>query len=128
MSKIHIGDVAVDSGQLMITDPCYIDMFETQNDSDFYESIPEGVDLNNHHNEEPLDNYPYTYGGACAASCNRDGAAVMTASTMNTPGIGACFSTGYGDGMYPVYVEHSDDGRVKSVTIEFMEGEEEDIW
>jgi hypothetical protein len=123
MSKKHIGDVAVDSGQLMITDPCYIDRFNSQKNDNFDDSLPEGVDLNSHHNEEPLKNYPYTYGGACAASCNRDSAAVMTAPNMNFPGIGACFATGYGDGMYPVYVEYNHEGRVERVTIEFMENE-----
>ncbi len=128
MSKKHIGNVAVDSGQLMITDPCYIDMFDTQKDANFDESLPEGVDLNSHHNEEPLDNYPYTYGGACAASCNSDSGAVMTAPTMSSPGIGACFSTGWGDGMYPVYLEYNNEGRVKSVTVEFITDEYDEEW
>jgi hypothetical protein len=52
----------------------------------------------------------------------------MTAPTMNTPGIGACFSTGWGDGMYPVYLDYNEEGRVKSVTIEFIENEEDEIW
>jgi hypothetical protein len=124
MSKKYIGEVGVDSGQLMITDPCYIDSFDTQKNANFDESLPEGIDLNNHHNEEPLDNYPYTYGGACGASCNSDRGAVL--SNNGQKGWGACFSTGYGDGSYPVYLTYNDDGRVKSVTIEFMEDEYED--
>lgn len=127
MSRKYIGDVGVDSGQLMITDPCYVKDFDSQEDIDFYDSIPEGVDLNNHHNEQPLDKYPYTYGGASAASCNKDRAAVLSSSTGFT-GVGACFSTGYGDGMYPVYVEYNEEGRVKSITVEFLGDDEEDNW
>lgn len=127
MSRKYIGDVGVDSGQLMITDPCYVKDFDSQEDIDFHDSIPEGVDLNSHHNEKPLRDYPYTYGGACAASCNKDRAAVLSSSNGFT-GVGACFSTGYGDGMYPVYVEYNEEGRVKSVTVEFLGDDEEDNW
>lgn len=125
--KKHIGDIGVDSGQLMITDPCYVKQFDSQENANFDDSLPEGIDLNSHHTEEPINNYPYTYGGACAASCNKYSAAVLT-SPNGFSGVGACFSTGYGDGMYPVYVEYNSDGRVKSVTVEFMEDEEDEIW
>lgn len=126
MSKVHIGNVGVDSGQLMITDPCYVKDFDSQEDANFEDSLPEGVDLNKHHNEEPLNDYPYTYGGACAASCNRDRGSTLI-SNNGFDGMGACFSTGYGDGSYPVYLEYNDEGRVKSVTVEFID-DEEDIW
>lgn len=127
MSRIHIGDVGVDSGQLMITDPCYVKDFDSQEDVDFFESLPESVDLNSHHNEEPLNSYPYTYGGASAASCNRDRGSSLTGEN-GFSSMGACFSTGYGDGVYPVYLEYNNEGRVKSVTVEFIIDDEEDTW
>jgi hypothetical protein len=39
------------------------------------------------------------------------------------------FSTGYGDGVYPVYVKLNDDGRVSMVVIDFegnIDSEEQD--
>ena len=45
-------------------------------------------------------------------------------------GTGFAINTGYGDGSYPVYIETSDEGawgdRVKSVTIQFIEEEDEE--
>jgi hypothetical protein len=35
------------------------------------------------------------------------------------------FSTGYGDGYYPVYAEFNEDGRIAKVVIEFI-GEDEE--
>lgn len=40
-------------------------------------------------------------------------------------GVGVAVQSGYGDGTYPVYVTYGDEGRVASVTIEFM-GDEDD--
>ena len=36
-------------------------------------------------------------------------------------GLGVVVSTGYGDGVYPVYAEFNDEGRIASVTVEFIE-------
>ena len=42
-------------------------------------------------------------------------------------GIGLCINSGYGDGRYPVEIEHdSHSGRVKSVTITFIEDHYDD--
>jgi hypothetical protein len=36
-----------------------------------------------------------------------------------------CTSTGWGDGLYPVYVEYDRDGRVARLIVEFMENDKE---
>lgn len=110
-----IGHVGVDSGQILLTDPCYLDSWK---DDDAF-SVIEAGRLNGHHNEEPLDTYPYSYGGACGASCSRNHGAELEAGT------GVCVSSGLGDGLYPVYVEYTEmmGKRIKSVTIEFLEDE-----
>ena len=45
-------------------------------------------------------------------------------------GVGAVCSTGFGDGLYPVYVEYADEGawgrRVKRLVIEFIGDETEE--
>lgn len=49
--------------------------------------------------------------------------------SVNKPlgeGIGLCINSGYGDGRYPVEIEYdSHSGRVKSVTITFIENYDE---
>jgi hypothetical protein len=38
--------------------------------------------------------------------------------------MGVVVSSGYGDGIYPVYVTHTSDGRVATATIVFVSDEE----
>jgi hypothetical protein len=113
-----IGYVGVDSGQLMITDPCYLTSFK----SDHPDSV---IDLDEARLHPPIENLPYSYGGACAGSCSSDQAAVLN------DGDGIVFRTGFGDGLYPVIAEYEDTGfsgiRVKSVTIHFFDDLEEDL-
>ena len=105
----QIGSVAVDSGQIMIIDPCYIqDDFNTQFDGNY--------------DNEPKSSYPMNYDGCCQATLNKNG--------FGSIGMGqlaiACRTT-YGDGVYPVYAEFNDDGQVTSLTINFDPREEEDL-
>ena len=98
-----VGEVWVDSGQVMITDPCYLKAWK---DNEFtYEE----------NQAEPKDT-SYTYNGACHVTCYTD----EHAGEIKSPGGNAVVSSsGYGDGSYPVYAEY-EDGRVKSLTIEFF--------
>lgn len=97
----RIGNVWVDSGQMMLGDPCY---FSSWKDG------PAGFD-------RPGE---YSYAGACTASCSDDKAGILG------NGLAAVFSTGYGDGSYPVDVIYNSDGRVVAVTIRFDDGEEKE--
>lgn len=100
---IQIGSIGVDSGQAMVGDPCYLDTWEAKYDTfeDYKNSAGE-----------------YSYLGACNATLNKG---------YGELGIGSAvvFSTGYGDGLYPVYAELDEDGRVARVVIEFI-GEDEE--
>lgn len=98
-----IGHFSVDSGQAMIGDPCYLDNWDTNKFDEF-------------------DTYPahagkYSYLGACEATLtNNHGELGMATAVV--------FSTGYGDGLYPVYAEMNDEGRIARVIIDFIgEGE-----
>lgn len=100
----YAGSFAVDSGQAMVGDPCYLDDWDT-NKNDAW-------DLEGKVGQ-------YSYQGASA-----------TTLANNYGGLGntaVVFSTGYGDGLYPVYVQMNDDGRVSKVVIDFdgdIEGDE----
>jgi hypothetical protein len=97
--EVVIGDVAVDSGQLMICDPCYLKEYEA-NEFRPNESVKEG---------------DFSYHAVCH---------LTTGSTPHGqlcfrhghPGFAVAFSSGYGDGLYPVYAT-IEDGRVMEVRI-----------
>ena len=103
MSKeILLGHVAVDSGQLMICDPCYIDS-EWVNSEKVTDS-----------NEEERFSYE-----ACAkATLSSEGYGQLKFKRGHT-GVGLAFGTAYGDGMYNVYGTYDNDGVIQSVTIKF---------
>lgn len=86
MEKKLIGYVAVDSGQLLVTDPCYLKDF-TSNELE---------------TEEVKEIYDYSYDGCCNATLNsRIGGCLGFKNGGD--GAGVAFVSGWGDGMYPVY-------------------------
>jgi hypothetical protein len=93
---IHAGSFGVDSGQAMVGDPCYLDNWDTNKNDEW--------DLEGKVGE-------YSYQGASATTL---------ANNYGELGFNAVvFSTGYGDGLYPVYVQLNEDGRVSKVVIDF---------
>jgi hypothetical protein len=100
-----IGAFAVDSGQAMVGDPCYLDEWKPWNDK-----------------AEEFDKYvekagEYGYLGACGATLNEGYGVLGTAQAV-------AFTTGYGDGYYPVYAEFNEDGKIAKIVIVFEEDEE----
>lgn len=94
-----IGHVDVDSGSIWIGDPCYLvkDDEEWHKLSNLYcDALHEGASH---------VNVPHQPGHA---------------------GKGIMSSTLYGDGAYPVYAEFRSDGRIKSLTINFEDEEDEE--
>jgi len=100
-----IGHFAVDSGQAMVGDPCYLDEWELWNDK------AESFEL---HEQKAGD---YGYLGASGTTLKNG---------YGELGLGksVVFNTGYGDGYYPVYAQLTEDGRVAKVVIEFIGDDE----
>jgi hypothetical protein len=103
-----LGYVGVDSGQLLITDPCYISDFKNNEYAAPHETKQGKTE--------------YSYAGACHATLGEK----QGGSLFNDIGaeLGVAFSSGYGDGVYPVYVEYNDDPkdkRVKRIIIELIQ-------
>jgi hypothetical protein len=95
-----IGQFAVDSGQAIVGDPCYLDDWKLWDpDVDTFDSYKtkEGE---------------YGYLGACNATGGKGFGQLGGSSAV-------AFSTGYGDGLYPVYADIDEDGRVGLVVIDF---------
>jgi hypothetical protein len=101
-----IGYVGVDSGQLMLCDPCYIG--KDFNTDDFNPSNP-----------DDSGKYPMTYNGVCGATLSDKRFGEIGNATA------VAFSSGLGDGVYPVYAVIVDDPvwgrRVASVKVVMME-------
>jgi len=94
---ILAGQFAVDSGQAMVGDPCYLDNWDTNKNDEFNIDGKEGQ---------------YSYHGACATTLKNSYGELNAGSAV-------VFNTGYGDGLYPVYIELNSDGRVSKVLIDF---------
>jgi len=101
----EIGSFSVDSGQAIVGDPSYLDEWEPWNDKvdDFDKYVEKAGE--------------YGYLGACGVTL-KQGYGVLG------HGSAVAFTTGYGDGFYPVYAEFNDDGRIAKVVIVFEEDEE----
>jgi hypothetical protein len=96
---VLIGQFAVDSGQAIIGDPCYLDEWKPWNrDEHKFE-------------DHPLHEGEYGYLGACNATLGKGFGSLGTSAVA--------FSTGYGDGLYPVYAHINEDGRVGMVVVDF---------
>ena len=95
-----IGQFSVDSGQAIVGDPCYLDDWQNwDRDKDSFESHVNKVG-------------DYGYLGACNATLGKGFGQLGGSNAV-------AFSTGYGDGLYPVYADITEDGRVGLVVIDF---------
>ena len=154
MKKL-IGYAGVDSGQILICDPCYIDsewkkeefdikrrykhidgtVLEYGKDFPHYEAVISkyGKTMNQINADKeavempddvpPKHNFSYN---ACAKITCGDAGMGQLNYEMGHAGVGVVSSTGYGDGEYPVIADVDDrTGRVKSITITFIEDDEE---
>lgn len=140
----QIGEVGVDSGQLMVCDPCYIDsqwkkhemedtrllkhkttgeVYQYRVHFENYDSILlDGKSVNDLIAEGTLieiENKPtgeFSYNGVCQATLSKKGSGQLNYS-LGHVGAGVAFSSGYGDGVYPVYARKNKDGRIVEVRI-----------
>lgn len=94
---VFAGAFSVDSGQAMVGDPVYLVDWDTNKNDEWNLEGKEGQ---------------YSYHGASAVTLSKK---------FGMLGFNAVvFSTGQGDGLYPVYVQLNDDGRVSKVVIDFV--------
>ena len=153
MEERLIGHVGVDSGQLLLCDPCYIESeWEQEDFTDIRvyqhkttkDTLAYGKDFP--HYEELIINYGKTMNellatgewedvkappakhnfsyNACAKATLSDEGHGQLNYKMGHPGAGVAFSTAFGDGYYPVYAKYTDDGTLKSVEVVFWEDDE----
>jgi hypothetical protein len=119
MQRKLIGSVCVDSGQLMVVDPCYLhewtdDAFRPRDDE--RDTEPTGT---------------FSYDGACRATCSPLGHGLLDVRPHldnrhdGVIGMAAVSTTEYGDGVYPVYADFRDgETRPFRLIVEFSEEDE----
>lgn len=155
MATKLIGHVGVDSGQLLLCDPCYIDSQWEKEDfedfrryqhkdtkkklqyrvdfSNYQEVIPE---YNKNMNElietgewiELPDEAPksqFSYNACAHATLSEDGHGQLNYKG-GVPGVGVAFSTAFGDGLYPVIAHYHADGTLRSVEVLFQNEEDDE--
>lgn len=138
LSKTLIGHIGVDSGQLMVVDPCYLSRWKANKFDSERRCIHKdgtilvyGKDFNSY--EQVIEKYEMTMNTLISSGLARDmefdaddslsynGACVTTINQTHGilgDGLAAVFSSGYGDGYYPVYAHINEEGRVMKVTID----------
>jgi len=84
-----VGECAVDSGQLMVCDPCYISSHWKSNE--FTSSTDE-------------DKNDFSYDGACVTTIRHT--AGQLGNDFGSRYLGVATSTAGGDGVFPVYVRY----------------------
>lgn len=151
-----IGYVGVDSGQLLLCDPCYIDSeWKQENFQDIriYQHKTTGdklqymVDFPNYAtviakygltmnelNEtgewEELDipvKPKHNFSyNACSQATLSKNGHGQLDYNMGHPGVGVAFRTAWGDGVYPVYAIYGDDNSLAKVEVRFSDDLDED--
>lgn len=111
---VRIGEVGVDSGQMMLTDPGYID--SEWKKEDFEHRDPDKVG-------------EYSYAGCSNTTLGDEEAqAGQLYYAMGHAGVGVVFNTGCGDGTYNAYARYVDDPnwgrRIAEVKVVFMDDDE----
>ena len=91
------GHIGVDSGQIMIGDPCYLDGWDNNTGEEWNTEGKEGQ---------------YSYHGVSATTLKDNYGQIGG-------GLAVAMTTGYGDGQYPVYVQLDNEGRVVLAVIDF---------
>ena len=103
IKKQIIGYAPVDSGQLIVIDPCYLEDWKAGEVKFKDDAVVNASD--NH------------YAATCAATTGENSGGEIL--IMGVGGNGVAFSTGYGDGHYPVTAEYDDNSRIIRITIDF---------
>lgn len=136
----YLGSCGVDSGQLLVTDPCYLEDWEANEfeDKRVYKDKQTGklyeyrVNFENFESvlfdkktvnqlilegrlieDKKTTDSSYSYNGACQTSIDNEGGEIGIRNE------GVVFRTGIGDGVYPVYARIVD-GRVAEIRIDFL--------
>jgi hypothetical protein len=92
MNKKKIGVVGVDSGQLLVCDPCYLNQYK---DTEY---------------DAPIKKGDFSYASVCKVTLTPPDHAGQINHKLGHAGRAVAFSSGFGDGVYPVYAYYKNYG------------------
>jgi hypothetical protein len=114
----RIGSVGVDAGMIYCGDPCFIKYtplgrsgLSDETSEPAWDEFLQGI-------ATPGKDYMEDHATVKGRMVRLDG------TVAHEFPAGVCVHSGYGDGEYPVYVTRNKEGRVASLTIEFIPEEE----
>jgi hypothetical protein len=112
MLRLRIGSVSVDSGQIIIVDPCYLRDFES-----------------NEYERDIKQIGNFSYSGSCNTTQTPERAGPLDHNDIfgHTFSAAVASSTGYGDGEYEVFATYTADDRIAKLEIIFIKGESTDV-
>jgi hypothetical protein len=110
-----VGEVGVDAGMVMVGDPCYLNTYGKES-TDGFEWVESEVDA-----QKSTKKFDYSYSGACAATLGEDSAGELGRAAA------VAVSSGYGDGVYPVYATYNHEGRITKLEVVFVAEDDEDF-
>jgi hypothetical protein len=113
--RYKVGMVGVDAGMVMVGDPCYLNTYGKES-TDGFEWVESEVDA-----QKSTKKFDYSYSGACAATLGEDSAGELGRAAA------VAVSSGYGDGVYPVYATYNHEGRISKLEVVFVAEDDEDF-
>ena len=113
--RYKVGSVGVDAGMVMVGDPCYLNTYGKES-ADGFEWVEAEVDA-----QKSTKKFDYSYSGACAATLGEDSAGELGRAAA------VAVSSGYGDGVYPVYATYNHEGRISKLEVVFVAEDDEDF-
>jgi hypothetical protein len=113
--RYKVGEVGVDAGMVMVGDPCYLKR-NGKESTDGFEWVESEVDA-----QKSTKKFDYSYSGACAATLGEDSAGELGRAAA------VAVSSGYGDGVYPVYATYNHEGRITKLEVVFVAEDDEDF-
>jgi hypothetical protein len=154
-NKVLLGHVGVDSGQLLLCDPCYIESEWEQEDftdvrvyqhkttgdklqyrvdfPNYGAVIPKYGKTMNELNatgeweqiEDLTTEHNFSYNACSKATLSKKRAGQLNYKHGHE-GVGVAFSTAFGDGFYPVFQNYDDQGELISVEVVFQFPEDDE--
>lgn len=112
--RYKVGSVGVDAGMVMVGDPCYLSDYGKKS-ADGFEWVESEVDA-----QKSTKKFDYSYSGACAATLSEDSAGELGRASA------VAVSSGYGDGVYPVYAHYNHEGRISKLEVVFVSEDDEE--
>ena len=112
--RYKVGEVGVDAGMVMVGDPCYLSDYGKKS-ADGFEWVESEVDA-----QKSTKKFDYSYSGACAATLSDDSAGELGRASA------VAVSSGYGDGVYPVYAHYNHEGRISKLEVVFVAEDDEE--